>query len=135
MEFDFESIWNEGLRRSKLHFSSNSVKQREFAASFTYLVTGGFAGSPTIREHLISYSVGLQGDGELGQAIFGLQSLVPDRRFKICGEFSADEAEQFILPILQMKLDRKNKLVSLILEREYHFDDDVEDLEQLGLNK
>lgn len=135
MEFDFESVWNEGLRRSKLHFPSNTIKQREFAASFTYLVTGGFAGSPTIREHLISYSVGLQGDGELGQAKFGLQSLVPDRRFKICGEFSADEAEQFILPILQMKLDRKNKLVSLILEREYHFDDDVEDLEQLGLNK
>lgn len=135
MEIDFDSTWNEGLRRSKLHFPSNSVKQREFTASFTYLVTGGFAGSPTIREHLISYSVGLQGDGELGQAIFGLQSLVPDRRFKICGEFSADEAEQFILPLLTMKLDRDNKLINLILEREYHFNNDPEDLEQLGLNK
>lgn len=135
MNFDFDSTWNEGVRRSKLHFPTNTIKQREFAASFTYLVTGGFAGSPTIREHLISYSVGLQGDGELGQAIFGLQSLVPDGRFKLCGEFSADEAEQFILPLLTMKLSRDNKLVNLILEREYHFDDDVEDLKQLGLNK
>lgn len=135
MELNFESIWQEGLRRSKLHFPSNSVKQREFTASFTYLVTGGFAGSPTIREHLISYSVGLQGDGELGGAIMGLQSLVPDGRFKRCGEFSADEAEQFILPLLTMKLSRDNKLVNLILEREYHFDDDPEDLKQLDLNK
>jgi hypothetical protein len=130
---DFNSVWEEGLRRAAIHFPENNVKQREFTASFTYLVTGGFAGSPTIREHLVSYSIALQGDGELGQAIFGLQSFTPDDRFKRCGEFSADEAEQFILPLLTIKLSRDNKLIAMILEREYHFDDDPEDLKELGL--
>jgi hypothetical protein len=133
MELDFSSVWKEGLRRSAVHFPSNLIKQREFTATFTYLVTGGFGGSPTIREHLISYSIALQGDGELGQAIFGLQSFTPDDRFKRSGEFSPDEAEQFIIPLLTMPLSRDNKLVAMILEREYHFDDDPEDLKELGL--
>jgi len=133
LELDFNSVWEEGLRRAAIHFPENNVKQREFSSTFTYLVTGGFAGSPTLREHLVSYSLALQGDGELGQAIFGLQSFNPDSRFKRSGEFSADEAEEFILPLLQMKLSRDNKLVNLILEREYHFDDDPLDLKELGL--
>ena len=133
MELDFSSVWEEGSRRAAVHFPNNTVKQREFTALFTYLVTGGFAGSPTIREHLVSYSIALQGDGELGQAIVGLQSFYADNRFKRCGEFNTDEAEEFIIPLLKKKLSRDNKLIAMILEREYHFDDDPEDLKQLGL--
>jgi len=129
----FSALWQQGLDIAVSHFPDNKIKQREFAACFVYLITGGFAGSPTIREHLVSYSVGLQGDG-VKEEDFPL--FHADTRFKMAGSFLPDEATEFILPILKADLSQAGKLRDLALtiwNNEYCFDHDPDDLLQLGV--
>ena len=102
-----------------------------FVNSVVYLTTGYSTGDfgPTIREHLCSWF--LVGDGEISEIttdIGNLTVLYPDGRLPYPGKWTIQNALMFCEPICFGNLSK----VSLkVVQKEYCFDDDPDDLRQI----
>lgn len=110
---------------------SSEYHKAAFANSVSYLVTGysGGFGGPSIREHICSHA--LVGDGynmlqdtNLGQITVSY----PDGRLPSPGEWSFDHAINFCSSICFGPL---SKYAIKVVEMEYCFNDDPNDLKQL----
>lgn len=118
----------------KRHPRSPMQRHAAFANSVVYLVTGssGGYGRPSIREHAVSWA--LAGDGF--NALVSTTNLgdltiqFPDGRIPRPGQWDFDRACQFADPIVYGPLPA---IASRIVQQEYCFDDDPDDLADLKL--
>jgi hypothetical protein len=99
-----------------------------------YLVSGAsvsIGGGPSIREHIVSWS--LVGDGErlrVKTELGEMTVLKPDGRLNMPGEWELDAALEYAAPICFGKLPL---IAKEVYETEYCFDDDPNDLKELGV--
>ena len=119
-------------RAKEDHADSSLAHKAAFANSVQYLVTGfsGGFGGPSLREHLCSWKLA----GENGQAgsvsIDGeaMTILYPDGSLHSAGEWEFDKAMIFCEPLCFNPASEYRNVLIQILEREYCFDDDPQDL-------
>jgi len=100
-----------------------------FANSVAYLVTGmsGGYGGPSLREHLVSWSLGTPGTiGIGGQAM----TTITPGNLPLPGSWSFEAAVAHAAPLCFDPAEKYLLLIQ-IQEREYCFDDDPEDLNVL----
>ena len=125
----FEKAWAYSLIR---HPQASVQKRHAFANSVVYLVSGYSSGSkgPSIREHLVSYSLA----GERGMVVpnkrKGLTLVHPDGSLPMAGDWTFENActhcEAIVYGPLPLAKARE------VAAYEYCFDDDPEDLEVLA---
>lgn len=110
----------------KHHPRSPVQRHAAFANSVVYLVTGGSGGygGPSIREHAVSWA--LAGDGF--NSTLGPTIQFPDGKIPRPGQWNFDQACEFADPIVYGPLPA---IASRIVQQEYCFDDDPEDLKFL----
>lgn len=110
--------------------ASSLQHKTAFANSVAYLITGapGGFGGPSLREHLVSWSLGTVGSTELaGQAM----TTITPGDLPMPGQWKFDEAIAHADPIcFEPAAKFRNRLIQ-IQEREHCFDDDPADLAAL----
>lgn len=130
----YEKTFRAAKKWSRKHYpETNNYRRAAFANSVVYLVTGAsvsFGGGPSIREHIVSWS--LVGDGvrstiqtELGE----LTLLNPDGRIPGPGEWEFEAACEYAAPIC---FGRLPAIAKTVYAQEHCFDDDPEDLAELN---
>jgi hypothetical protein len=117
------------------HLAASNQHKAAFANSVSYLVTGGSGGygGPSLREHLVSWSLAGASASVETIAIAGeaMTLLIPDGSVQKPGQWSFDAAIAFCDPLCFNPAIKYKKLLIQISEREHCFDDDLEDLKSL----
>lgn len=105
--------------------------QCAFANSVQYLVTGasGGYGGPSIREHLVSWSLGNVGAIDVGG--IAMTTVSQNKSLPYPGEWKFDVACKFAAPLCFEPVSKYKNILIQITEREYCFDDDADDLASL----
>lgn len=125
-------VYNKAIEYANKHYPQASQSHKtSFAYSVAYYVTGIFAGSPTIREHLCSWM--LAGDGDIstietsvnGSNYQPMTIIFPDGRLPRAGDWKFDRAVEVCSSICFGQLSR---LALKVVVQEYYFDDDPNDL-------
>lgn len=101
-----------------------------FANSVAYLITGasGGYGGPSLREHLVSWSLGTAGTVNIdGQAM----TTITPGSLPMPGQWTFEAAVAHAAPLCFESARRHLNLLLQIQEREHCFDDDPEDLKAL----
>ena len=106
-----------------------------FANAVNYLVLGncGGFGGPSMREHLVSWSLAGE-NGRIEAVNLGGESLTaiyPDRSLPSAGKWDFESAIAHCDPLCFGDANQYRDRLIQILEREYCFDDDPADLEVL----
>jgi hypothetical protein len=100
-----------------------------------YLVTGasGGFGGPSIREHLVSWSLAGQAGKVEAVSIGGesMTAIYPDGSLPSAGKWGLENAIIHCAPICFSDIANYRKQALQIQEREHCFDDDPNDLESL----
>ena len=127
-----ETVARQALDWAKEHYPDKSIYlQAAFANSVSYLVTGlsGGYGGPSLREHLVAWSLGQTEAAALpdGTAVTVLVpgSLPPP------GQWRFEEACRHAATYCFAPAEQHLETLLCIWEREYTFDNDPEDLEIL----
>lgn len=130
---NYKVLFDRAIAWAKENYSDSSIyHQAAFGNSVVYLCTGysvSYGGGPSIREHLVSWS--LAGDGTRGTIETNLGSLTvlyPDGRITPPGSWEFTSACLYAAPICFGPL---SSLAKTIQQQEYCFDDDPNDLEKL----
>lgn len=119
------------------HPNASMSHKAAFANSVAYFVTGwsGGFGGPSLREHLCSWALagdeGLNEVGNLGGIAITVQ--YPDGRLPRAGQWTFEKAAGFCAPLCFDPAEKYMRQLTLILEREYCFDSDPQDLEALRI--
>jgi hypothetical protein len=128
---DWQEVFAKAHKWAVDNYQSNDYRYAAFGNSVAYLVTGVSGGSgPSIREHAVSWS--LAGDGYNVPTETSLGTLIiqsPDGRLPMAGGWEFEKACEFAAPICFGQLPA---IARKIIEQEYCFDDDPEDLKLLG---
>jgi hypothetical protein len=117
------------------HSTASTQHKAAFANSVAYLVTGGSGGygGPSLREHLVSWSLaGL--DGIVDSTSIGGEAMTllrPDGSMYRPGQWGFDAAIAHCTPLCFDPAEKYRDLLIKIQEREYCFDDDPEDIKAL----
>lgn len=129
-------VLSQAMEWAIAHHPQSSLAHRcAFANSVQYLVTGGSGGfgGPSIREHLVSWS--LAGDnGTIAVVNIGdeaMTALYPDGSLPIAGAWEFKAACNHAAPLCFDPVDAYRDRLLQIQEREHCFDDDPADLETL----
>jgi len=127
-----ERVLEKALAWAKRNYSQASpAHQAAFANSVSYLVTGfsGGYGGPSLREHLVSWSL-----GEVGSVSLGGVAMTTVRPTKpLPGEWQFEEAVAFAAPLCFEPAEAFGEKLLQIWEREYCFDNDPGDLNYVRL--
>ncbi len=101
-----------------------------FANSVSYLVTGvsGGYGGPSLREHLVSWSLGAVGTTNIGGRT--MTTITPGN-LPMPGNWTFEAAIAHAAPLCFEPAKRHLNTLIQIQEREHCFDDDPEDLKAL----
>ena len=112
------------------HAAQSLPHRCAFANSVAYLVTGasGGFGGPSMREHLVSWSLGTAHSAEaMGQAM----TTITPGDLPMPGQWSLEDAIAHAAPLcFEPSASYRNRLLQ-IQERENCFDDDPEDIAAL----
>lgn len=127
---------NEAMQWANENYLNAPIQHKAaFANSVAYLCTGfsGGFGGPSIREHLVSWSLaGISGNIEAvnfaGQA---LTTIYPDGSMARAGNWSFESAVAHCESICFGDISQHRDRAVQILEREHCFDDFPDDLEVL----
>ena len=123
-------VLSKALAWARENYAQASTQhQAAFANSVSYLVTGfsGGYGGPSLREHLVSWSL-----GEVGSVSVGRVAMTTVRPTKpLPGEWQFEEAVAFAAPLCFRPAEAFGEKLLQIWEREYCFDNDSEDLNYL----
>ena len=116
---------------AKANYAAESLHHRcAFANSVAYLVTGasGGFGGPSMREHLVSWSLGTVGSTKaMGQTI----TAITPGDLPMPGQWTFEDAIAHAAPLcFEPAASYRNRLLQ-IQERENCFDDDPEDIAAL----
>lgn len=133
MEMEYTEVLSRALAWGKQRHPDAALQRHAaFANSVAYLVTGaaGGYGGPSIREHCVSWSLAGDGFNALADTSLGALTLqMPDGRLPRAGDWEFDRACAFAEPIVYGPLPA---MAARIIEQEYCFDDDPEDIKALG---
>jgi len=117
------------------HLTASTEHKAAFANSVAYLVNGGSGGygGPSIREHLVSWSLAGKSGSVEAIAIAGeaMTLLNPDGSLPMPGQWSFDAAIAHCEPLCFDPAEKYRDLLIKIQEREHCFDDDPEDIKAL----
>jgi hypothetical protein len=129
-------VLKKAMEWAKTHKPDASLQRKAaFANSVSYLVTGGSGGlgGPSLREHLVSWS--LAGvNGQITAVDFGGQAvtaITPDGSLPLAGNWNFDTAVAHAAPLCFEPVSKYRDHLLQILEREHCFDDDPADLVEL----
>ena len=125
-----ERVLERALAWARENYAQASTQhQAAFANSVSYLVTGfsGGYGGPSLREHLVSWSL-----GEVGSVSVGGVAMTTVRPTKpLPGEWQFEDAVAFAAPLCFNPAEAFGEKLLQIWEREYSFDNDPEDVNYL----
>ena len=123
-------VLSKALAWARENYAQASTQhQAAFANSVSYLVTGfsGGYGGPSLREHLVSWSL-----GEVGSVSLGGVAMTTVRPTKpLPGEWQFEDAVLFAAPLCFQPAEAFGEKLLQIWEREYCFDNDPGDLNYL----
>lgn len=132
---EHEDLFGQALEKALAWANQNrpaasSQHKSAFSNSVAYLVIGesGGYGGPSLREHLVSWSLGTVGVGSVNIAGQAMTVITPDGNLPLPGQWTFDAAVAHAAPLC---FDPATKYLNLLLqiqEREDCFDDDPEDL-------
>ncbi|MFQ3619177.1 MAG: hypothetical protein SNJ57_19430 [Cyanobacteriota bacterium] len=110
--------------------TTSTQHRAAFANSVAYLVTGasGGYGGPSLREHLVSWSLGTVGAVNIGGQ--AMTTITPGR-LPMPGQWTFEAAVAHAAPLCFNHASKYLNTLLQIQEREYCFDDDPADLEAL----
>jgi hypothetical protein len=117
------------------HPAASIQHKAAFANSVAYLATGasGGFGGPSLREHLCSWKLagasGIVDTASVGDE--AVTMLRPDGSLPSAGVWGLDSAIAFCEPLCFDAAIKYRDILTQIQEREYCFDDDPKDLEEL----
>jgi len=123
-------VLSKALAWAKENYAQASTQhQAAFANSVSYLVTGfsGGYGGPSLREHLVSWSLGEVRSVSVGGV--AMTTVFPTK--PLPGEWQFEDAVLFASPLCFDPAEAFGEKLLQIWEREYCFDNDPGDLNYL----
>jgi hypothetical protein len=126
-----EQVLQEAMAWANANQAHASIQHKAaFANSVAYLVTGisGGYGGPSLREHLVSWSLGTVGTTNVGGQ--AMTTITPGN-LPLPGNWTFEAAVAHAAPLCFDPAEKYLNLLIQIQEREYCFDDDPEDLKVL----
>jgi hypothetical protein len=131
-----EDVLKSAIEWAGLNYPNSSLHHRSaFANSVQYFVAGnsGGFGGPSLREHLCSWSLaGVNGSvNAIEIADEAMTAIYPDGSLPRAGEWNFEDAIVHCARLcFSPASDHRSQLIQ-IMEREYCFDDDPKDREEL----
>jgi len=126
-----EETLQRAMAWANTHYAHESMQHKAaFANSVAYLVTGisGGYGGPSLREHLVSWSLGTTGAVNIGGQ--AMTTITPGN-LPLPGDWAFEAAVAHAAPLCFDPARKYLNLLIQIQEREYCFDDDPEDFKVL----